>query len=91
MQTKDYNPNSRCAMQTAKTKMCKCAYCETQTATFQTEGPVRLYAALHILTCLIRIEVNDLDIRILTYTPVQVILSYTDTPLIGEIYGAMFY
>ena len=43
-----------------------------QTATFQTKGPgsVHLYATHHILTCFIHVDVYNLDIRLLTYTPV---------------------
>ena len=70
--TNDYNPNSRCITQTVKQGCASVHIVKQQTATFQTYGPgsVRLYATHDILTCFIHIDVYNLDLRILTYTPV---------------------
>ena len=68
----DYKPNGRCITQTVKREWASVHIVKQQTATFQTKGPgsVRQYATLYILTCYIHTDVYNLDIRILTYTPV---------------------
>ena len=70
--TNDYKPNGRYITQTVKHECASVHIVKQQTATFQTKGPgsVRPYATHHILTCFIDIDVYNLDIRILTYTPV---------------------
>ena len=70
--TNDYKPNSRRITQTVKQGCASVHIVKQQTATFQTKGPgsVHLKATLHILTCYLHIDVYNLDIRILTYTPV---------------------
>ena len=72
LQTNDYNPNSRCITQIAKQGCASVHIVKQQTATFQTIDPesVNLYATYHRLTCIIHTDVYNLDLRILTYTPV---------------------
>ena len=74
-------PNGRCISQTVKQGCASVHIVKQQTATFQTTGPesVHLYATHHRLTCIIHTDVYNLDLHILTYTPVWVILSYIDT------------
>ena len=70
--TNDYEPNGRCITQTVKQGCASVHIVKRQTATFQTKGPgsVRQYATHHILICFIHTDVYNLDLRILTYTPV---------------------
>ena len=73
--------NGRCISQTVKQGCASVHIVKQQTATFQTIDPesVNLYATYHRLTCIIHTDVYNLDLRILTYTPVWVNLSYIDT------------
>ena len=79
--TNDCKPNGRCISQTVKQGCASVHIVKQQTATFQTIDPesVNLYATYHRLTCIIHTDVYNLDLRILTYTPVWVNLSYIDT------------